>query len=297
VKLPAALVKELVVTPGTPAGLALRDTGGTRTDWLGPLGGRSPRDVADQRLEGFRAELTAAQRVLYASDHRALLLIFQGLDAAGKDGTITHVLSGVNPQGTEVHSFKQPSETELAHDFLWRCAVALPERGRIGIFNRSHYEEVLVVRVHPELLAAERITRPDASLWQERFEDINAFERHLDRSGTTVVKFFLHISEDEQRRRLLERLDQPDKQWKFSPADLAEHGRYGEYQHAYEEALTATSTPWAPWYVVPADHKHAMRALVGGIVVHALEGLHLTMPVPDAAQRVAIKDARRQLGQ
>ena len=188
----------------------------------------------------------------------ALLLIFQALDAGGKDGTIKHVMSGVNPEGCEVFSFKEPSREELRHDFIWRCAKVLPERGRIGIFNRSYYEEVLVVRVHPEMLAPQHLpsgSEAGSRLWQGRYEDINNFEHHLHRSGTRVVKFFLHVSKEEQRRRLLARLDDPAKQWKFSPADLAERSHFDEYQQAYEEALTATSTSWAPWYVVPADEK------------------------------------------
>jgi PPK2 family polyphosphate:nucleotide phosphotransferase len=292
VKLPRAAVRELVVEPGKAADLKHRSTSVTRCDWLGPLGRAHPKEVAERDLDAFKAELMAAQGLLYASDRWSLLLVFQALDAGGKDGTIKHVMSGVNPQGCEVVSFKEPSDVELRHDFLWRCSSRLPERGHIGIFNRSYYEDVLVVRVHREL-AARRPAGAAAgeAMWRERFEDINAFEHHLVRNGTRVVKFFLHVSEAEQRRRLLERLDDPDKQWKFSPADLAEHGRFAEYQVAYEDAITATSTPWAPWYVVPADHKYALRALVGGIVVDAVDALDLSRPELDAAQRKAIEQA------
>ena len=295
-KLPRAVVRELMVEPGRPAGLKRRSTSATASAWLGPLGRAHPKEVAEHDLDVFKAALTVAQELLYASNRWSLLLVFQALDAGGKDGTIKHVMSGVNPQGCEVVSFKQPSEMELRHDFLWRCSTRLPERGHIGIFNRSYYEDVLVVRVHPEL-AARRPAGAAASgqLWGERFEDINAFERHLTRNGTRIVKFFLHVSQAEQRRRLLERLDDPDKQWKFSPADLAEHGRFDEYQVAYEDAITATSTSWAPWYVVPADHKYALRALVGGIVVDAIDALDLSRPELDDAKRQAIAHAAEVL--
>ncbi len=295
-KLPRAVVRELLVEPGKPAGLGHRSTSSTRSDWLGPLGRAHAKEVAEHDLDDFKGELEAAQELLYASDRWALLLVFQALDAGGKDGTIKHVMSGVNPQGCEVASFKQPSEAELRHDFLWRCAVKVPERGHIGIFNRSYYEEVLVVRVHPELASSRPAgAAAGEAVWRERFEDINAFEHHLVRNGTRVVKFFLHVSAAEQRRRLLERIDDPDKQWKFSPADLAEHGRFAEYQVAYEEAISATSTPWAPWYVVPADHKYALRALVGGIVVDTIDALDLSRPELGAAQRQAIEQAAERL--
>jgi PPK2 family polyphosphate:nucleotide phosphotransferase len=298
VKLPHQVVHELTVQPGGPAGLATRSTSGTSAPWLRPLGHAHPKEVAVRDLEQFKQELATVQQVLYASDTWSVLLIFQALDAAGKDGTIKHVMSGVDPQGCQVFSFKQPSAEELRHDFLWRCARALPERGRIGIFNRSYYEEVLVVRVHPALLAAQHLppgTATGAKLWNERYEDINAFERHLVRNGTQVLKFFLHVSKEEQRRRFLDRLDRPDKQWKFSAADVAERSHFEEYQTAYEEALTATSTQWAPWYVVPADHKPAMRALVGGIVVHAIDQLDLRYPELDAAAAADLAVARAAL--
>lgn len=298
-KLPRHVVEELQVTPGDAAGLAGRSTTGTRARWLEPIGRKSEKDVAEEDLEAFKAELEAAQELLYASDTWALLLIFQALDAAGKDGTIKHVMSGVNPQGCQVFSFKQPSPEELRHDFLWRCAKVVPERGRIGIFNRSYYEEVLAVRVHPEYLAAQHLpdgTKTGPELWSARFEDVNAFEHHLSRNGTRIVKFFLHVSKHEQRRRFLDRLDDPRKQWKFSPADLAERAHFEEYQEVYEEALTATSTKWAPWYVVPADHKPAMRALVGGVVVDAVDRLGVHLPEIDDEQRASLDLARRALG-
>jgi PPK2 family polyphosphate:nucleotide phosphotransferase len=297
-KLPPAVVEELTVRPGTAADISNRDTKGTAADWLGPIGLKKGKDVAQRDLKAFRDDLKSAQELLYASDVWAVLVVVQGLDAAGKDGTIKHVMSGVDPQGCQVVSFKEPSAEELRHDFLWRCAKALPERGRIGIFNRSHYEEVLVVRVHPALLDAEHLPPGSASgdrLWQERFEDINAFERHLVRNGTQVVKVFLHVSKEEQRRRLLRRLDNPAKQWKFAPSDLTERAFFDAYQEAYEAMLSATSTPWAPWHVVPADYKPAMRALVGGIVVDAIDQLDLTIPMIGEEQAATLDRARRTL--
>jgi PPK2 family polyphosphate:nucleotide phosphotransferase len=297
-KLHKAVVEELTVRPGSQAGLASRSTSGTNADWLGALGHSHPKDVAGHDLDSFKVDLADAQELLYANAGWALLIVLQALDAAGKDGTIKHVMSGVNPQGCSVTAFKQPSLEELRHDFLWRCNRALPERGQIGIFNRSYYEDVLVTRVHPELLAPGHLPKtlhPGKRLWQERYEDINAFEHHLERNGTRVVKFFLHISKEEQRKRFLARLDDPTKQWKFSEADLAERAHFGEYQEAYEEALTATSTPWAPWYVVPADHKFALRALVGGIVVDAIDKLDLQPPAVSGSQAQVLERARSAL--
>ncbi|HVN75956.1 MAG TPA: polyphosphate kinase 2 family protein [Thermoanaerobaculaceae bacterium] len=241
--------------------------------------------------------LSALQEKLYAQDRWAVLLVFQAMDAAGKDGTIKHVMSGVNPQGCEVHSFKSPSVEELNHDFLWRCAVRLPERGRIGIFNRSYYEEVLVVRVHTEFLAAQRLPSRLVSpeIWAERFDDIVTFERHLARNGTLILKFFLHVSRDEQRRRFLERLDTPDKNWKFSPADVAERRHWDAYMAAYGEMLRATAKPEAPWYVVPSDHKWFARYVVAEAVIGALEGLDLTYPTVDAARRKELRRVRADL--
>ena len=226
------------------------------------------------------------------------------MDAAGKDGMIKHVMSGLNPQGCQVFAFKQPSDEELDHTFLWRCMKALPERGRIGIFNRSYYEETLVVRVHPELLGYQRLpvlaqqkpgADPGDAFWRERFEDINAFERHLTRNGTVVLKLFLHVSKEEQRRRFLDRLKTPSKQWKFSAADLPERARWDDYMRAYEATLSATSTEWAPWYVIPADHKWMARALVAGILTSTIEGLDLHFPEPSSEEKSALEEARRQL--
>jgi PPK2 family polyphosphate:nucleotide phosphotransferase len=298
VRLSGKVIDELMVHPGKPAALNRRSTSETRADWLGPIGRSSPKTIAERDLDEFKRDLESAQELLYADDTWALLLIFQALDAGGKDGTIKHVMSGVNPQGCGVFSFKQPSSEELRHDFLWRCTKVLPERGQIGIFNRSYYEEVLVVRVHPELIATQHLpsgSEAGSRLWQGRYEDINTFEHHLHRNGTRVVKFFLHISKEEQRRRLLARLDDPAKQWKFSPADLAERAHFDEYQQAYEEALTATSTSWAPWYVVPADQKPAARALVSAIVVNAIDELNLHTPSVGEEQAREIEKARKEL--
>jgi len=297
-KLHKDVIEELTVHPGDAASLRHRSTRATKTGWLGPASGSGPHYLAEQDLEEFREELRSAQELLYASDQYALLVIFQALDAAGKDGTIKHVMSGVNPQGCKVDSFKSPSTEELAHDFLWRCAKVLPARGRIGIFNRSYYEEVLVARVHPEILAAQRLPPESGNgekLWQGRFEDINGFEHHLVRNGTRIVKFFLHVSEEEQKRRLLERLDDPTKYWKFSNADLTERAFHKEYQQAYEAALTATSTSWAPWYIVPADHKYELRALVGGILVHVIEQMDLRLPHLGHAEKAGLAAAKQKL--
>ena len=248
--------------------------------------------MAAEDLHAFVADLEASQELLWASDTHALLVVLQAMDAAGKDGTIKHVMSGVNPQGCQVVAFRQPSVEELEHDFLWRYGKAMPERGKIGIFNRSYYEEVLVVRVHPELLGPrlpDSTTADSGGLWRRRYEDINAFEQHLNRDGTRIVKIFLHVSKQEQKNRLLERMDDPAKYWKFSMADLTEREHWNEYQAAYEEALTATSSSWAPWFVVPADHKYAARALVGGILVHAIDqmGLHAPTPGPHELEQLA----------
>jgi PPK2 family polyphosphate:nucleotide phosphotransferase len=242
--------------------------------------------------------LSALQDVLYAADRYALLLIFQAMDAAGKDSAIKHVMSGVNPQGCEVFSFKQPSAEDLQHDFLWRTTCRLPERGRIGIFNRSYYEEVLIVRVHPEILHAQRVPgelldRKD--VWEERFASIVDLERHLHRNGTRIIKFFLHVSKNEQRRRFLERLDDPSKNWKFSAADLKERRLWNDYMSAYEECLSATSTGHAPWYVVPADDKKNTRLIVSQVIVDTLAGLKLSYPRPAGAQRRELPGLRRQL--
>jgi PPK2 family polyphosphate:nucleotide phosphotransferase len=238
------------------------------------------------------------QDVLYASDRHALLLVFQAMDAAGKDGAIKHVLSGVNPQGCQVSSFKQPSTEELDHDFLWRTSLRLPERGRIGIFNRSYYEEVLVVRVHPEYLAAQRLPDADAgskAFWARRLRSIRDHEAHLHRNGTVIVKFFLHVSRDEQRQRFLDRIDHPDKNWKFSVGDVQEREHWNEYMRAYEQALSATSTRDSPWYVIPADDKKNARLAISSIVNQTLESLDLAYPKLDRRRLAELKAARRLL--
>jgi PPK2 family polyphosphate:nucleotide phosphotransferase len=265
-----------------------------RSDHVSHFGSKA--DALAHMRKGL-AELQARQELLYAQDRYAVLLVFQGMDGAGKDSAIRHVMSGVNPQGTDVHSFKAPSAEELDHDYLWRVGRALPERGRIGIFNRSHYEEVLAVRVHPELLVREQLpdARPSRRLWRQRFEDIVAFERHLARNGTVIRKFFLHVSRAEQRRRLLARLDDPRKNWKFSEADLRERGLWTKYQSAYAHALAETSREHAPWYVIPADHKWFAHVLIAEIVVRTLDGLDLAFPTPTAAQHARLQRARRQL--
>ncbi len=297
-KLDQSTIEELVVRPGMPAALDARSAGSMRLNWLGANKDKRRKKLAEADLQSFVDELEAAQELLWANGTRALLVVLQAMDAAGKDGTIKHVMSGVNPQGCEVTAFKQPSTEELGHDFLWRAAKALPERGRIGIFNRSYYEEVLVVRVHPELLARGGPVsdkKPAKDLWQKRYADINAFEHHLHRSGTRIVKIFLHVSRDEQKRRFLDRLDDPAKYWKFSPADLAERAHWDHYMAAYDEALTATSSAWAPWYVVPADHKYTLRALVGGIVVHAIDAMDLLPPQVARDDLEALARAKKAL--
>jgi PPK2 family polyphosphate:nucleotide phosphotransferase len=260
-------------------------------------GGIGSKTKARQTLANGVERLEQLQEKLYAQDRWAVLAIFQAMDAAGKDGTIKHVMSGVNPQGCEVYSFKQPSSEELDHDFLWRCAARLPERGRIGIFNRSYYEEVLVVRVHPELLERQRLPAGLAGdgIWKERFDDINAFERHLARSGTRVMKFFLHVSRGEQRRRFLERLDKEQKHWKFSAADVAEREHWDSYMSAYEEMIRHTATGHAPWHVIPADHKWFARAVVAEVLIAALEDLRLAFPKVGKAQAKELATARAAL--
>jgi PPK2 family polyphosphate:nucleotide phosphotransferase len=242
--------------------------------------------------------LSALQSVLYADDRYALLLIFQALDAAGKDGAIKHVMSGVNPQGCQVFSFKHPSAEDLEHDFLWRTTRCLPERGRIGIFNRSYYEEVLIVRVHPEILKGEELPDDDLGgrkFWKRRYQSINDLETHLHRNGTQILKFFLHLSKDEQRRRFLARLDDPAKNWKFSDADLVERGFWKDYMRAYEQCLSATSTGGAPWYVVPADDKENARLIISQVVVETLKALKMDFPAPTAEHRKALRKIRATL--
>ncbi|MET0970457.1 MAG: polyphosphate kinase 2 family protein [Tardiphaga sp.] len=238
------------------------------------------KETGKKIIEANRVRLQELQEKLYAQDRWSLLLIFQGMDAAGKDSAIKSVFDGINPQGCQVTSFKQPSSNELDHDFMWRSTIALPQRGRIGIFNRSYYEELLVVRVHPEILAKQKIP-PELvgkHIWRERFEDIAAFEKYLARNGTVVLKFFLNVSKEEQRQRFLDRLDEPAKNWKFSAADIAERALWDKYQDAYEDLIANTSTEYAPWHVVPADRKWFSRVVIGSAIVDALEKLDLAFP-------------------
>ena len=291
------LLDGLCVEPGSRVRLKDHDPGWAQTDELRDLGKDAVKERAEEILRKNLKELTAAQELLWASDTHSLLVVLQAMDAAGKDGTIKHVMTGVNPQGCVVTGFKRPSVEELDHNFLWRYAKAVPARGQIGIFNRSYYEEVLVVKVHPEILAAEKMPpgKRGKKFWHARYRDINAFERHLHDSGTQIVKFFLNISKDEQKKRFLERLDDPDKLWKFSAADLAERGHWDAYMKAFEDALSATSTKWAPWYVVPADNKWIARAVVADVVTSAIRGLDLHYPEVDEGKKKVIDRARRQL--
>lgn len=242
-------------------------------------------------------KLAQLQGKLYAQDNYAVLLIFQALDAGGKDSTIKHVMSGVNPQGVQVTSFKAPSGEELDHDYLWRCVRALPRRGNIGIFNRSYYEEVLVVRVHPAILEKQKLPPhlKDEAIFQRRYQEINQFEKYLVQNGTVVLKFFLNVSKKEQKERFLDRINRPEKNWKFSAADVHERQYWDDYQAAYEEMLNRTSTEWAPWYVIPADHKWFSRLAVASIIYHTLEALQLTYPAVSEAQRQALLVAREEL--
>ena len=290
------LVKQFIVAPGSRVDLKKFTTDWAGTDKAEKLGKDKIKKRALKILEKNRDELAQVQELVYANNTRSVLLIFQAMDAAGKDGTIRHVMSGVNPQGCQVFSFKKPSAEELDHNFLWRYMKALPERGRIGIFNRSYYEDVLVVKVHPEWLDQKQLDgKSDKDFWRERYEDINNFERHLRRNGTLILKFFLHVSKGEQKRRFLERLTNPEKYWKVSPSDMSERKFWREYQGAFESALSATSTKWAPWYVIPADRKYVARALVADIVVGAVNGLDLRYPTvsPDAMK--ALVAARKEL--
>ena len=255
------------------------------------------KEDAREKLVADVARLAEYQDILYAQDSQALLVIFQALDAAGKDSAIKHVMSGVNPQGTQVFAFKGPSAEELDHDFLWRCHKALPERGRIGIFNRSYYEETIVVRVHPEFLAGQRL--PELSrkedLWKQRFEQVNEFERYLVRNGTQILKFFLNVSKEEQRQRFLARLNTPEKNWKFSLGDVSERRHWDDYQKAFEEVFNHTSTKWAPWYVIPADHKWFTHVAIADVIVAKLKSMNLKYPTVTQAHRKELAEAKRLL--
>jgi PPK2 family polyphosphate:nucleotide phosphotransferase len=285
------------VAPGRRVRLARLDPADTLSPEFAALGGATLKKRAAGLLEESRQALSRAQDLLWASDSYSVLVVLQGMDAAGKDGIVKHVMRGVNPAGCEVHAFQAPSVEDLNHNFLWRYWGRVPARGRIGIFNRSYYEEVLIVRVHSDQLGAERLPpgRITPKLWQERFDDINRFERHLARNGTLIVKFFLNLSKGEQKRRLLERLADRGKRWKFSPADLKERDYWREYAAAYEEMLGATNTRWAPWYVIPADHKYVARAVVASILATRIEALKLSYPRPSRAAAAALVAARRRL--
>lgn len=285
------------VKPGRRPKVAQLDTDYSDNKGLRHLTSEQLKDRAREFIQENLEKLTAAQELLYANDCYSILIIFQAMDAAGKDGVIKHVMSGLNPQGCQVASFKRPSDEEWDHNFLWRYQRHLPERGRIGIFNRSYYEEVLVVRVHPEILEKQKLPpgKRGSSFWRERFEDINNFERHLVLNGTIVLKFFLNVSKQEQKKRFLERLTNPEKHWKFSAADLAERACWKHYMAAYNEAIEATSTKWAPWYIIPADHKWIARAVVSSIISHAVVGLGLKPPQVSPEQLRQLKAARKQL--
>ena len=265
------------------------------------LSTKAPKDIPskealERELGDLVGELDKMQQLLFADERFAVLSVFQAMDAAGKDSTIRKVFSGVNPAGFRVHAFGRPSELELRHDFLWRCQQRLPERGKIGIFNRSHYEEVLVVRVHPEFLDAQQLPDFDRKkVWDKRFDSIRDFEHHLARNGTVVVKFWLNVSRDEQKKRFLERIEQPEKNWKFRLGDLDDRDRWQDYQAAYEAMLRETSREWAPWYAIPADDKAYMRVAVARIMLETLEGLKLRFPEMNAGQRAELKEGRRRL--
>jgi len=291
------VIDSLRVKPGKKVRLKRYDTGWAQTQELKELGKDAVREHAQAVLAKNLEELSEAQELLYADNRYAVLAVFQAMDAAGKDGTIKHVMSGVNPQGCQVFSFKKPSHEELDHNFLWRCMRCLPERGRIGIFNRSYYEEVLIVKVHPDLLDGQRLPagKRGKSFWQARYDDINAFEKHLARNGTVVVKFFLNVSRDEQKERFIDRLEHPEKHWKFSAIDVAERAFWDDYMDAYEDALEATSTDEAPWYIVPADNKWITRAIVSDILASTIRSLDLKFPTPTEEERQALAAAKETL--
>jgi PPK2 family polyphosphate:nucleotide phosphotransferase len=283
------------VKPGEKIRLKDCPTGWAQTESLKTVGKVESKNNACMMLEQDLAELTQVQQLLYADDRYSILIIFQAMDAAGKDGTIKHVMSGINPQGCQVFSFKQPSAEELDHNFLWRYMKSLPERGRIGIFNRSYYEDVLVVKVHPELLQKLPDGKKNPAFWDARYQDINAFEQHLARNGTVILKFFLHVSKQVQKERFIARLDRPEKNWKFSASDLAERERWDDYMSAYEQAINSTSTEWAPWHIIPADNKWAMRAAVADIITTQMHNLDLSYPLLTEAQIGLLAKARKQL--
>jgi PPK2 family polyphosphate:nucleotide phosphotransferase len=281
--------KRFIVPPGKKISIGDYDPGDTGTF--------KEKEDAVKKLQADIGSIASMQDILYAQDRYALLIIFQAMDAAGKDSAIKHVMSGLNPQGCQVQSFKAPSAEELDHDFLWRCVKALPERGKIGIFNRSYFEEILVVRVHPEILEREKVlVKPNGKdLWKKRYEEINNFENYLVRNDIRVLKFFPHISREEQRRRFLERIEKPEKNWKFSIADASERNHWDEYMEAYEEMLQHTSTKWAPWYVIPADHKWFTRVAVADVLLKTLKSLDLSYPSVSKERKTELQKIKRQL--
>ncbi len=271
------------------------DTGWAQNDEFKEFGKDKLKERATEVLEQNRADLDQVQQLLYADDRYSLLIVFQAMDAAGKDGTIKHVMSGINPQGCQVFSFKKPSSEDLDHNFLWRYMKSLPERGRIGIFNRSYYEDVLIVKVHPELLQQLPDGKINKKFWENRYEDINAFERHLSRNGTVILKFFLNVSKETQKERFMERLDRPEKNWKFSASDLGERDYWDDYMGVYEDAINATNTKWAPWYIIPADNKWVTRAVVADIITSTLRELDLKFPEVSEAELKRLAEARTKL--
>ncbi|HNE89033.1 MAG TPA: polyphosphate kinase 2 family protein [Actinomycetota bacterium] len=290
------VLEQLRVDPGEKFRIADHDA-----KWLPPAAHEvdkaERKRIAEMMLADNKVELAEAQELLYADGRHSVLIVFQAMDAAGKDGTIGHVMSGVNPQGCSVSSFKVPSAEEFSHTYLWRYSKALPARGMIGIFNRSYYEEVLVVKVHPAILDKADLPPEDVhkDIWKHRYEDINNFEQHLSRNGTTILKFFLNVSKEEQKKRFLERLDTPEKNWKFSSGDIVERGYWDDYMAAFEDAINATSTPWAPWYVIPADHKWAMRAAVSDIITTTIKDLPLEYPKLPEDEVARLAEAKAKL--
>ena len=293
------LEREFRVKPGRRLRLKRHDPAWLGNKQLRALAGDELKERAKVLIQQNLAQLADMQDRLYANDVYSVLVVLQAMDAAGKDGLIKHVMSGLNPQGCQVFSFKRPSDEDLDHNFLWRYSRCLPERGRIGIFNRSYYEETLIVRVHPEILSRQKLPpgKRGKRFWQARYVDINEFERHLSENGTLILKFFLNVSKREQKKRFLERLDRPEKNWKFSVADLEERNFWSDYQSAFEETLSHTSTAWAPWWVIPADNKWVARAIVSAILIDQMKGLGLKRPQVSEAQRALLAKARRQLMQ
>jgi PPK2 family polyphosphate:nucleotide phosphotransferase len=285
------------VKPGRRLRLKDHDPGWSGNRETRALKGDALKERAQALIQTNLARLEEAQERLYASDVYSVLIVLQAMDAAGKDGMIKHVMSGLNPQGCQVFSFKRPSDEELDHDFLWRYSRCLPERGRIGIFNRSYYEETLVVRVHPEILARQKLPpgKRGRKFWEERYDDINRFEKHLVRNGTLVLKFFLNVSKKEQKKRFLERLDTPEKNWKFSAADLEERKFWDDYQRAFEDTISSTSTKWAAWWVIPADNKWIARAVVSAVLAGQIKSLGLRKPQVPESQQAQLAKAREQL--